>query len=1515
MTMRDWSNNGLIVKIAPVAFAALLIIVAADFDSDRSAEASAQQKHQLVKGAPDLRTGDPVITSTGGPDSYGYRWMDSDESGGPAFEWNDISAVGFPIFLFDDSDVSLSLPFNFYFYGVSQSVIRIGSNGLLSFDVSAIQWQNDSIPSAAAPDDIIAAFWDDLNPMLGGGVYWYHDTGEDEFIVQYDGIYPAFGPGLYTFQIVLRPNGSISFRYLDMQGPTNSATVGIENSDGTIGLEIAFNTSYIKDSLAVDIWPLLEVPSIYSTIQAGIDAAAGVGDTVLVATGTYTGVGNKNLTFDDKNIVLMSTGGAISTIIDCEGIGTGIIFNSGEDSTSVMDGFTIARGDSGNGGGIYISSSSSPTVQNCIITDNEAGIGGGGIYIKQNSDPTFVNCSITSNSSNGGGGVKCDSASAMFINCIISGNTSMGFGGGVAALGATLTFTNCIMSGNFAFTGSGGIRLDNSSVTISASTVSGNFANNPGSVGGGIGLTNNSTVTADRTILMGNCADAAQSDEAYLDDIPSVVLFNCCNVDSSQVSGAGSILYFLHNIFTNPLLCDPLPCISAPSTAGDYTLAANSPCLPAYSPCAQQIGALGAGCPAVPLLVPSNFATIQLAIDAANPGDTVLVSNGTYTGAGNKNLDFGGKNIVLISENGPGLTTIDCEDSGRAIAFENGEDSTSVMEGFKIVNGNATWGGGIYITSGENPTINNCMIINCFASGSGGGIYCEGQGYFEDCVVFGDSSTSGGGGVYCDDAQFTNCYIAGNSTGGGGGGVRTRGGTFNYCTMTGNTAAAGGGVQTGAESGAAYFNSCTISGNKAPYGGGMGLSSDAVMTNCILWGNCDDEAEMGGFINLDFICCDVDSSGVISGIVNYDVNTIFTDPLFCDAAPCIAAPVVAGEYTLHANSPCLPDSSPCATLIGAFALACSSRVFEVGDSTVYPTIQSAIDATSQRGDTVLVSDSTWTGAGNTVLDFGGRNIVLVSENGPATTIIDCEGSARGILFENGEDSTAVVDGFTIINGDSAEPGSAILITDCSPTIRNCVMAENKADSGVVRVDGGNPVFASCTMEDDTTNTSNGLLMVTSGAPMFDDFVAQDNKANQCVSLDGGTPVFIQCVVQNNTVNNAVLISTPATFMSTNIIGNSGNGMYFTSAPASNVDSCSISGNGEWGIVLDATTSIFNNCDIKQNMGGGLLITGAVPATYSMNAAAAPMDTCYCSEFTTCDFAGNVNTTSQGGGCLIQGGTPELPFTPEFKYCTFTGNTSLLDGGGIAVLGNAVSADISPHFENCTISANTCGGEGGGIYMGVKALGAGATATFDRTILWGNCTIGSNSAQAYVDSGNSVIFNCSNVANYGFAGLGTVDYGDSVTYGLPFFCETIVCDPGGTIEGNFTLAENSAASPDSNPCHVLIGAHPVAKCNPTHIPVVPELPVKTVLRHCAPNPFNPTTTIQFDLASQTQVSLRIYDVSGRLVKTLIHKVMPQARHRITWDGDDNHGNRVATGVYFLRLSAGDAVQTRKMVLIK
>ena len=117
--------------------------------------------------------------------------------------------------------------------------------------------------------------------------------------------------------------------------------------------------------------------------------------------------------------------------------------------------------------------------------------------------------------------------------------------------------------------------------------------------------------------------------------------------------------------------------------------------------------------------VPGDQPTIQAGIDAASDGDTVLVADGTYTGEGNKNLDFKGKAITVQSENGAESCIIDCENEGRGFYFHTGEGVDSVVSGFTITNGRPTGAtlhsGGIYCSS-SSPTITNCIISNNLAS-------------------------------------------------------------------------------------------------------------------------------------------------------------------------------------------------------------------------------------------------------------------------------------------------------------------------------------------------------------------------------------------------------------------------------------------------------------------------------------------------------------------------------------------------------------------------------------------------------------------------------------------------------------------------------------------------------------------------------------------------------------------------------------------------------------------------------
>ena len=83
----------------------------------------------------------------------------------------------------------------------------------------------------------------------------------------------------------------------------------------------------------------------------------------------------------------------------------------------------------------------------------------------------------------------------------------------------------------------------------------------------------------------------------------------------------------------------------------------------------------------------------------------------------------------------------------------------------------------------------------------------------------------------------------------------------------------------------------------------------------------------------------------------------------------------------------------------------------------------------------------------------------------------------------------------------------------------------------------------------------------------------------------------------------------------------------------------------------------------------------------------------------------------------------------------------------------------------------------------------------------------------------------------------------------------------------------------------------------------------------PNPFNPATTIRFSIASKEHVQLMVYDVAGRRVATLVDERRPADIYKITWDGLNDSGERVASGVYFFRLRAGKFTRTKKMLLLK
>jgi len=224
---------------------------------------------------------------------------------------------------------------------------------------------------------------------------------------------------------------------------------------------------------------------------------------------------------------------------------------------------------------------------------------------------------------------------------------------------------------------------------------------------------------------------------------------------------------------------------------------------------------------------PADFSTIQAGIDDSNDGDTVLVADGTYTGDGNRDIDFLGKAITVKSENGAETCVIDCRGSEaephRAFNFRSGENRDSAVIGF--------------------------MITNAYAPG-------------EDCIPMPPFICSHlGGAILCQGSSPA----------------------ISHCIITGNWSEQGGGIYC--EEGAPSISHCTIAGNYArERGGGMMMHmSYSEITHCIVWGNIapvDPEIHVSGYGWMTFAYSDI--PGGWSGLGNIDADPCFADPGYWD---------------------------------------------------------------------------------------------------------------------------------------------------------------------------------------------------------------------------------------------------------------------------------------------------------------------------------------------------------------------------------------------------------------------------------------------------------------------------------------------------------------------------------------------------------------------------------------------------------------------------------------------------------
>ncbi len=204
-------------------------------------------------------------------------------------------------------------------------------------------------------------------------------------------------------------------------------------------------------------------PSIANALASATD-----GVTVWVGPGTYF---EGNLSFSGRSVALASTHYAEDTVVDAGGASTVFAFTSGEDTSAVLNGFTLTGGSALEGGAVYVAASS-PTITYCVLTGNYASDKGGAVYVVDGT-PVITDTRITGNSTGAsgmGGGVYLDNAKAKIFYSTIENNTAYS-GGAIYFYYADAEVRNVRMLTNAADYKGGGFFTDYSSPTITNSVV------------------------------------------------------------------------------------------------------------------------------------------------------------------------------------------------------------------------------------------------------------------------------------------------------------------------------------------------------------------------------------------------------------------------------------------------------------------------------------------------------------------------------------------------------------------------------------------------------------------------------------------------------------------------------------------------------------------------------------------------------------------------------------------------------------------------------------------------------------------------------------------------------------------------------------------------------------------------------------------------------------------------------------------------------------------------------------
>ncbi len=1205
-------------------------------------------------------------------------------------------------------------------------------------------------------------------------------------------------------------------------------------------------------------------PFTYPTIQEAIDAVSD-GAVINVSPGTYQGTGFVDLDFGGKAITVKASQGPAATIIDCEGSSRALIFQNNEMRNSRFTGFTVINGDGGTLGGAVRIVSASPTIDNCIFVDCQAGIGGA-IHIMQNltgarSAPILVDCVFDGNQAtygpSGGGAIIVINSTAVIEGCTFAGNGAPGGGGAVyVSDGAELVMERSIVWGSTS--GGGVFTLDGAQAVYACNVFWGNAS---GDIIGAL-------------------------PRPYLDD---------------------EVLY------SNPKLCDPYD--------GEYTLLSTSPCLPDNNVCGVQVGAFGLGCePESIIWVEAAFGdditgdgtrmtpykTIAHAITAASDFDSVFAGPGLYT----ENLDFAGKAITVHGYFGPTVTTLKPLDPSQpTVDLRHGEPAGTEFSGFTVTGGGDTYtvyiGGDAYPVIKENHFDYNIRDV----AGINKTVIRTGIELDNSHPIIRDNLFTRNGGVSCVGIYTGNGSILNNTFD-----DNARG----FLTVSGPGGIAKNNIVSNSWEYGIHGNWTELAYNTVWNNNPNYNASTTPGQN-----DLEDDPQYYDRTTGKYLLAYTSTSngsgenGVDRGayqIIHVDYMSEYKDYTLIQSAIDAATD---GDYILvapHHHQSTLDYRGKSLRVISY------GRIWAFTGEDV-PTVQ------IRRGDSHLWSQLTGIGVVDGGLDHS--HVSVTDSAYALITDADFMGSdvTHDVTNIEGNDSRLYIANCSFETNWG--PSGCIDLTSCvSHVVNNSFDSNKKAitmdgDIGVVRNNiiantADWAIWGTCAANSyndlwqNNTNYSGGATQGIGEIfedPQWGTYGTSLQPGSPCI--DAGHPDEFYND-PDGTRNDMGAFPTyqdtdPPTFnvpadyatiqAAINAINDGGEIHVAAGTYAENIDflgkTLAIYGAGNTGTdtsflqpsySANPTVTITSGEAAGTRLHGFCIRNGGISHTIEIDNGASPW-------IDSNVFYGNIPTSTSNHviiRCSSSGGTPLIE-----------GNL-FHDNSGISCVGiwsYGYAEIINNTFDNNSRGLLTISMLGGVAKNNIvsNSTDYGIHGTWTELDYNAVCNNNPNYQGGSSPGSNSLVLIATDPL---YRSASTGDY--SLAFSSPCIDagdpDPVYNDPDGT-------RNDMGAFP-----YALGGFLPVRK-------EVSELPETFALHDCYPNPFNPATTFSYDLPAATNVELVVYNIMGQQVATVVNQYQSAGRYQVEWTSTDDNGNNVASGVYLYRLSTDEFVESKKMILLK